>query len=78
MNCRGAVVAGFKGALALASGDGVGDGTLNPGFRPDVGGSTGGGRTGPFSETRSKDCLATGGAGGTGGYIVGNRKGCAA
>lgn len=72
------MVTTLGGDLDFTLGDSDSGGTLNPGFRPDVGGSTGGGRTGPFSETRLKDCLATGGAGGTGGYIVGNRKGCAA
>ena len=75
VNWRGAVVAGLNGALDFASGDGDSDGTLNPGFRPDVGGGTGGGRTGPLSVTRLKDDFAVDGNGGTGAYMVGNRNG---
>ena len=75
MNWRGTVVAGLDGALDFASGDGDSDGTLNPEFRPDVGGGTGGGRTGPLSVTILKDGFATDGSGGTGAYMVGNRKG---
>lgn len=78
VNCRGPVVAGLEGDLGLASGDSDSDGTLNLGFRPDIGGGMGGGRTGPFSVAELKDGFVTGGGGSTGGYIVGNRKGCAA